>query len=318
MRGESNRDLPRCDPRSRVRAVGLSRVDEPFDRVAQVLAGYRVERLIGMGAMGTIWMVRHVERGDVAVAKVSESDLVDITDSLGRERFLREAVVLASVRHPNVVSLFEVGQTSAGEPFLIMERLVGEPLDELLSQRAPCADDVIAIGAELLAGLEAVHAAGVLHRDVKPENVFLARVDGRTVVKLLDFGLSRGLHWRAGKITRAGRAVGTPGYMSPEQARGRRDLDPRTDLYSVGVVLYEMLAGRRPFEGLTPTDVMVRACTESPVPLAELRPDLSPALTALVMRAFRCEREERFASAAEMRAALEECGGAMAAGRRAG
>ncbi len=305
-------------------AVGLSRVEEPFDRVAQVLAGYRVEQLIGFGAMGTIWAVRHVERGEVAVAKVSESDLVDITDSLGRERFLREAVVLASVRHPNVVSLFEVGQTSAGEPFLIMERLVGEPLDELLSRHALGAEPsrsgvtrAIAIGAELLAGLEAVHAAGVLHRDVKPENVFLARIEGRTVVKLLDFGLSRGLHWRAGKITRAGRAVGTPGYMSPEQARGRRDLDPRTDLYSVGVVLYEMLAGRRPFEGLSPTDVMIRACTESPVPLAELRPDLPPALTALVMRAFRCEREERFASAAEMRAALEACAdGPMAAGPR--
>ena len=305
-------------------AVGLSRVEEPFDRVAQVLAGYRVEQLIGFGAMGTIWAVRHVERGEVAVAKVSESDLVDITDSLGRERFLREAVVLASVRHPNVVSLFEVGQTSAGEPFLIMERLVGEPLDELLSRHALGAEPArsgvtraIAIGAELLAGLEAVHAAGVLHRDVKPENVFLARIEGRTVVKLLDFGLSRGLHWRAGKITRAGRAVGTPGYMSPEQARGRRDLDPRTDLYSVGVVLYEMLAGRRPFEGLSPTDVMIRACTESPVPLAELRPDLPPALAALVMRAFRCEREERFASAAEMRAALEACAdGSMAAGPR--
>src|SRR5690606_34950215 len=192
-------------------------------------------------------------------------------------------------------------------------------LDELLARHRPSADHAITIGAELLAGLEAVHAAGVLHRDVKSENVFLAQAEGQTLVKLLDFGLSRGLHWRAGKITRAGRAVGTPGYMSPEQARGRRDLDPRTDLYSVGVVLYEMLAGRRPFEGLRPTDVMIRPCTEPPLPLAELRPDLPPALTALVMRAFRREREERFASAAEMRAALEACArGPMAAGPRPG
>jgi serine/threonine-protein kinase len=191
---------------------------------------------------------------------------------------------------------------------LILELLEGESLAQRLTmQRRVALPDALAIAIAIASGLEAVHAAGILHRDVKPENVFLARADGRRVVKLLDFGLSRGLHWQTGKITRAGRAVGTPGYMSPEQARGRRDLDPRTDLYSVGVVLYEMLAGRRPFEGLSPTDVMVRACTEPAVPLNELRPDLPPALASLVMRAFRLEREERFDSAREMRAALEAC-----------
>jgi serine/threonine-protein kinase len=277
-----------------------------------MLAGrYRVERLIGVGAMGSVWSVRDVSSGLEAVAKVHEAELADTSDVVCRERFLREAVALASVRHPNVVALHEVGQTDSGEPYLIMERLVGEPLDERLWRGRPTVSEVVTTGIELLSGIEAVHAAGVLHRDVKPENVFLARVEGGTVVKLLDFGLARGLAWPTGKITRAGGAVGTPGYMSPEQARGRRDLDMRTDLYSVGVVLYEMLSARRPFEGLTPTDIMVRACTEPPVPLPQYRPDLAPVLTDLIMRALERERHERFAHAREMRRALEAAARAM-------
>lgn len=283
-----------------------------YDRSGQLLAErYRVERLIGLGAMGSIWSVRDVSNGLEAVAKVHETELTDSSDPVCRERFLREAVALASVRHANVVSLYEVGRTDTGEPYLIMERLVGEPLDERLFRGRPTVSEAIGIGVELLSGLDAVHAAGVLHRDVKPENVFLARVDGGTVVKLLDFGLARGLGWPTGKITRAGAAVGTPGYMSPEQARGRRDLDVRTDLYSVGVVLYEMLSGRRPFEGLTPTDVMVRSCTEAPVPLSYYRPDLPPALTTLVMCALARERHERFEHARAMRRALDAVARAM-------
>lgn len=282
------------------------------DKSGQVLAErYRVEQLIGVGAMGSIWSVRDLSSGLEAVAKVHEAELTDTADPVSRERFLREAVALASVRHENVVSLYEVGQTDAGEPYLIMERLVGEPLDERLFRSRPTVSEAVGIAVELLAGLDAVHAAGVLHRDVKPENIFLARVDGGTVVKLLDFGLARGLGWPAGKITRAGTAVGTPGYMSPEQARGRRDLDVRTDLYSVGVVLYEMLSGRRPFEGLTPTDIMVRSCTEPPVPLSHYRPDLPPALTAVIMSALARERHERFDHARAMRRALDAAARSM-------
>ncbi len=284
--------------------MGSSELGCSHDRRGQVLADYRVERLIGIGAMGSVWGARHVTRGTDAVVKIHEGDL-DHEDTLGRERFMREAVALAAVRHTNVVSLFEVGQTPSDEPFLIMEQLQGEPLDERLWRGRPTVSEVIAIGLELLAGLDAVHAAGVLHRDVKPDNIFLARVGGAVVVKLLDFGLARGLHWRLGKITRAGAAVGTPGYMSPEQARGRRDLDVRTDVYAVGVVLYEMFAGRRPFEGVTPTDVMVRACTEDPVPLSQYRPDLPRALSEFVMRALAREREARFDDVRDMRSALE-------------
>ncbi|HEY8429588.1 MAG TPA: serine/threonine-protein kinase, partial [Sandaracinaceae bacterium] len=275
--------------------MARTKAGDRADRSGQMLAGrYRIERLVGIGAMGSIWAVRDVASGLEAVAKVHEAALASASDPMARERFLREAIALASVRHPNVVSLLEVGQTEAGEPFLIMERLVGEPLDERLARGRPTVNEVLTIGIELLGGLEAVHAAGVLHRDVKPENVFLARVEGGTLVKLLDFGLARGLGWPSGKITRVGVAVGTPGYMSREQARGRRDLDARTDLYSVGVVLYELLSARRPFEGLTPTDVMVRSCTEPPVPLSRYRPDLPPVLTSVIMRALACDRRERF------------------------
>jgi serine/threonine-protein kinase len=253
--------------------------------------------------MGTVWRVRSLD-GRTAVAKIHEPDF-GCDDPSSRERFLREAEALSSVRHPHVVELLEVGETAAGEPFLVMEGLVGEPLDERLARGRPSLREALGIAIEILAGLEAVHAAGVLHRDVKPENVYLARVDGGVRVKLLDFGLARGLGWRTGKITRAGAAVGTPGYMSPEQARGRRDLDVRTDVYAVGVVLYEMLSGRRPFEGLTPTDVMVRSCTEPPMPLACYRPDLPVALIHIVERAIARERAERWEDARALREALE-------------
>ncbi len=281
-----------------------SDVGDRCDRSGQLLAErYRIEQLIGVGAAGTVWSVRDRDSGLEAVAKVHEAALADVSDELAHECFIREVQALAAVRHPNVVSLFEVGRTPEGEPFLIMERLVGEPLDERLWRGRLTVSEAVGIADELLAGLEAVHGAGVLHRDVKPENVFLARAHGGTLVKLLDFGLSRGLGLCSGKITRAGAAVGTPGYMSPEQARGHRDLDVRTDLYSVGIVLYEMLSARRPFEGLTPTDIMVRSCTEPPVPLAQYRPDLASVLTEVVMRALSRDREDRFESAAAMRRA---------------
>ncbi len=280
------------------------------DRRGEFLGAYRIERLIGVGAMGTVWAVRHARFGGPAVAKIHERDLDD--EPGHRERFLREAALLSAVRHPNVVERHEVGETADSEPYLILEQLEGQTLDEqLLDAGSRSEEDTIEVGLGLLAGLEAVHAAGVLHRDVKPENVFLALSGGGRRIKLLDFGLARGLDQRARKITRKGAAVGTPGYMSPEQARGRRDLDVRCDLYSVGVVLYEMLAGRRPFVGATATDIMVRACTEEPFPLSSIRPSLDRSLVAFVMRALSRERDARPSDACSMRKALVALGAGL-------
>jgi eukaryotic-like serine/threonine-protein kinase len=283
--------------------VGTS--DAPIDRTGHLLAGsYRIEKLVGFGAMGSVWAVRHLEQGTVAVAKIHEAELAAAQDDESQERFLREAILLSAVRHANVVALYEVGETAKGEPFLIMEKLEGEVLSERIARSIVPVAEALGIGIGVLAGLAAVHAAGILHRDVKPDNVFLARARNGFVVKLLDFGLARGLTGRSRKITRAGTAVGTPGYMSPEQARGREDLDMRSDLYSVGVVLYEMLAGHPPFEGGSATDIMFRACTEDALSIAELRPDLDPFVSETIMRALARERSVRHADAEEMKNAL--------------
>jgi serine/threonine protein kinase len=278
--------------------------DHSANRVGQVLGAYRIERSIAVGTTASVWAARHVARDFEVVAKVHEADLADARDPASRERFLREATALAQVRHRNVVELFEVGETEHGEPYLIVEKLEGEALDERLLRGKPTLAEVLEVATGLLAGLSAVHAAGVIHRDIKPENVFLARRRGDSIVKLLDFGLARGLEPRGKKITRQGSAVGTPGYMSPEQARGWSDLDVRADLYSVGTVLYEMISGRVPFEGQTAADVMVRVCTEDPVPLLRHRPEIDPRIASIIMRALARDRDARYASAGAMSEAL--------------
>ena len=253
--------------------------------------------------MGVVWRARHLGLGREVAVKLIHGEVLDANSV---ERFLREARNAARVRHPNVLDVTDVGQTEYGEPYLVMELLEGESLGARLSRGPMSVAEVVSTGAGILRGLAAVHEAGLLHRDLKPDNVFLARVAGETVVKLVDFGISKHVEDPAArtKLTQTGTIVGTPHYMSVEQLCGAPDLDGRSDLFSVGVILYEALGRQLPHDGDSLTAVIAAKLEREPEALAVLRPDVPRALCAVVERALARRREARFSTATEMRDAL--------------
>ncbi len=270
----------------------------------RVIAGkYELLFPLGQGGMGIVWRARHLTLGrDVALKLIHDGG----GDPVAVERFLREARHAASVRHPNVLDVTDVGRTVDGLPYLVMELLEGENLGARLARGQLTVAEVVRLGVDILRGLSAVHEAGLLHRDLKPENVFLAMEAEETVVKLVDFGISRNVAEAAfiTNITVPGTVMGTPAYMSVEQLRGESELDARSDLYSVGVILYEALAGKRPHVGSSVAALIAAKLERDPVALLSLRPELPGALCGVVHRALNRQREQRFASAREMRDAL--------------
>jgi serine/threonine protein kinase len=267
---------------------------------------YRLDRPIGTGGMATVWEAMHLT--------LSRRVAVKFIDSVSRsrqmrDRFLREARVAAAVHHRNVVDIVDFGTTDDGRPFMVMELLRGRPLSQRMAETPPLGvADIIKIMARILSGLGAVHDAGIVHRDLKPENVFLVHDADGFYPKLLDFGVSRAVDPESDLAsvlqTKENAIVGTPHYMSPEQARGLRDLDQRADLWSAGVMLYELLSGRLPYTADVVGDVLIQVATTDAVPLAELRPDLAGPLTRVVDRALTRDRDERYGSARVMRAEL--------------
>lgn len=276
-----------------------------LERGGTVLAGrYRVRELIGVGAMGSVWLAEHIVLRRPAVAKFHEASFVGARGKTPLARFEREARTLASVHHRNVIELYEVGRTEDGEPYLILELLEGETLAGRLTREGTMSvADALFVATEICLGLEAVHAAGILHRDIKPENIFLHESEDGLLPKLIDFGLARPME-TGEKLTWTGSAVGTPGYMAPEQARGSSDLDARTDLFSLGVTLYEMLSGELPFPGESMSELLRAATSGELIPLVHWRPDLAGPLAEAVHTALAPRRIDRFSDAREMRMAL--------------
>jgi serine/threonine protein kinase len=266
---------------------------------------YRLIHPLGIGGMGTVWRAEHLELRQHVAIKLLDARGPKAERAV--RRFQREAQIAASIHHRNIVYISDFG-IGGGEPYLVMELLAGVPLSERMVVGEP-----LSVGAfmrlmeEGLQGLAAVHAAGIVHRDMKPENIFLVRQsDGGLFPKLLDFGVSRSTERNQGHtITREGVVMGTPEYVSPEQARGR-PADVRSDIYSLGVVMYEALAGRLPFQADNPADLIVAVLNAHPVPLASFRPDLGDRVSQLVSKAMAREPEARFQSADEMRGAIME------------
>jgi serine/threonine protein kinase len=275
-------------------------------KAGDVVGGkYRLIHPLGIGGMGTVWRAEHQDLRQHVAIKLLDARGPQAERAV--RRFQREAQIAASIRHRNIVYISDFG-TGGGEPYLVMELLSGIPLSERMVVGEPMSvGGFLNMMDETLQGLAAVHAAGVVHRDMKPENIFLVRqADGDLFPKLLDFGVSRSTERNQGHtITREGVVMGTPEYVSPEQARGR-PADVRSDIYSLGVVMYESLAGRLPFQADNPADLIVAVLNAHPVPLVSFRPDLGERISALVGRAMARDPDARFQNTEDMRIAMHE------------
>jgi serine/threonine-protein kinase len=271
---------------------------------AQLAAGlsrrYRIVRHLGKGGMGTVFLAEQIGVGNRPVAlKVLNRKLLDDPDFL--LRFQNEAGSTGRIHHPNVVSIYESAQGDDGTPYIAMEFLEGESLREVLQQRgALSVPEVAEILQQAARGLNAAHKLGIIHRDLKPDNIFLTHGDeGELVVKVVDFGIAK---LRESAIhTQTGMVLGTPPYISSEQAYGMRsdELDARSDIYSLGIVVYEMLTGRLPFHADTPAGYLRMHMLEEPPPFRAVAPGLSvpPAVESTVMKALVKDRDQRYGSA---------------------
>ncbi len=286
----------------------------------QVVGGkYRIVRLIGDGGMGSVFEARHEVLCSTVALKFLHPELTSRTGLA--ERFLQEARVSASIQSPHVTRVIDVDQTTEGTPYIVMEHLVGETLQQVLDRQLKLArDQAVDYGLQILSGLEAAHALGVVHRDLKPDNVFVTVTAGGPLLKLLDFGIAklRQAHEFQRGLTRPGVVMGTPEYMAPEQFYAAERVDHRADIYSLGAMLYELLSGLRPAYGDDVNQILAQVALGRVKPLLEHEPELPPGLAGVVHRALDADPERRFANATEMRLELAQFAGQLShAGRLA-
>ncbi len=270
------------------------------------LAGYRLTKKLGEGGMGLVFEAEDPRLKRRVAMKVMKPEVA--LKETHRLRFLREAQAAAAVEHDHIVPILQVGEES-GIPFIVMPFLKGEPLDVRLKRGRLDVSEIITIGLQTAEGLAAAHQQGLIHRDIKPANVWLesgsAHAESRQPlrVKILDFGLAR-ISGDEGNLTQSGAIMGTPAYMAPEQARGR-SVDHRADLWSLGVMLYEMTTGRRPFTGSDTMAILTALALDIPAPPIAVVPSLPPVLSQVVMKLLEKDPTKRTASAREVVNALQ-------------
>ncbi|MBX3261919.1 MAG: protein kinase, partial [Labilithrix sp.] len=274
------------------------------------LGRFRITRLIGKGGTGEVYAARDEDLDREVAVKVLSS-VVDVEPH--RRRFLREARLAARLNHPNIASIHEVGD-SDGRRYIVMELLEGETLRALMNERRLTVDESLSIARDVARALARAHAGDVTHRDVKPENIFITTpAPGVMLAKVLDFGLAHDELTRkraddedtATDLTGPGEACGTAGYLAPEQARGAT-VDVRADVFSCGAVLYEMLTGKRAFDGRNQLARMLAVVKQEPEPLRSRLPDVRPEIEQLVERCLAKEPAARYADGSELLAALEQ------------
>ncbi|WP_058867925.1 serine/threonine-protein kinase [Chloracidobacterium thermophilum] len=271
--------------------------------IGQTLDGkYCIEAKIGEGGMGAVYRARHVLMDTQLAIKVLHPSLV--SDATSVARFQREAQAMARIRHSNAIAVTDFGVTEDQINYIVMELFEGESLRKVLERekKLPYAT-AIAIARQVCGALEAAHRSGVIHRDIKPENIFLSpQPDGSYFVKVIDFGIAKivtDTSKGGPPLTRQGMIIGSPHYLSPEQCTGQ-ELDARSDIYSLGIVLFEMLTGQVPFTAVTPVAVALLHANEPPPSLRKLNPEIPKALDDLVMSALAKSKTDRPASAREL------------------
>lgn len=279
-------------------------VDQEETLVGQTIDGrWVMERKIGVGGMGTVYLANQINIERRVAIKTMHRGLARGHEFL--ERFLREANVASQVSHPHLVSNHDFGQTSEGDLFIVMEYLDGENLGERMQRARLSLSQTIKIAAQLCAALAAAHGAGIVHRDLKPDNIFLLHMPGDDIfIKLLDFGIAK--HMNSQAMTQTGQVFGTPDYMSPEQCRGKSNIDHRSDLYALGCILYELISGKTPFASESMIQVLFRHVSD-PVPQLVSTVD-DPSLAAveqIITRLLQKKPRKRYATALEVREALD-------------
>ena len=274
-----------------------------------LLGRYSVERKIGQGGMGAVYEATHTLIGKRVAVKV-------LLDKYARKeqvvaRLEQEARLASSIGHEHIIDITDFGTTDDGRTFVVMEFLEGESLAELLNREGPLPEArILDIATQVASALGAAHAKGIVHRDVKPENVFLLRRKDKDFVKVVDFGISKSLRSSdlgeddSPRLTQTGMVLGTPLYMSPEQARGDEELDHRIDVYALGVIMYELATGRVPFTGSNYLSIISQVLNDPPKPPRALRPDLSDEVEAIILRALAKDRDDRYQSTTDMLADL--------------
>ncbi len=273
---------------------------------------YRLEHELGRGAMGTVFAAVHVTLGQKVAIKLISAEQAGSNDA--RLRFSLEAKAAARLKSRHVVQVYDSGHTHDGTPYIVMEYLEGETLEERLTRQHDVGlGDAVRITSHVGRALARAHAQGIIHRDLKSGNIFIAKSDDDElgwVAKVLDFGVAKLTDAHAPSTTKTGTIVGTPLFMSPEQIRGASRVDLRADLYSLGMVFYNMVTGSHAFDGPSYSDVLVAICTEELPPIRKAAPWLPPALSTWFEKACARDREDRFDSADEMIDALQDAAGA--------
>ncbi len=280
-----------------------------YPTAGEIIDGkYQILQMLGEGGMGAVAKAHHILRRAPVALKFMAPHVLTISGAV--ERFLNEAVAASQIENQHVVTIFDVGKLPTGAPYLVMEYLEGRDLAHLIEsegQRGIDPTRAVHFVLQILRALQVAHAAGIIHRDLKPSNAFVIKKDGeRDFVKLVDFGISKVQQPGAASLTQTNSALGTPLYMSPEQAKSPRDVDLRSDLYSVGCILYELLTGRTPHfaESGELTEILFKLFTQDPTPISDLRHDLPSGLPEVVHTGLARERDARYATALDFAEAL--------------